>query len=95
MAAAGGHDVRPICGADSTAQGGCPRYARIRRKAKALTWLFDHVELVDEDGKPAVQGRLAASTRQHSGTGDAGEVGDEDSADDGRARRTRERGRAG
>ena len=32
--------------------GRLPAVRSDRRKAKALTWLFDHVELVDEDGNP-------------------------------------------
>jgi trigger factor len=39
-----------------------------RRKAKALSWLLDHVELVDEDGKPVSHDELRADT----GTQDTG-----------------------
>jgi trigger factor len=33
-----------------------------RRKAKALSWLLDHVELVDEDGNPVSHDELRADT---------------------------------
>ena len=38
--------------ASSTAPAGLPAVRSEQRKAKALTWLLDHVELVDEDGNP-------------------------------------------
>jgi len=61
-----------------------------RKKAKALTWLFDHVDLVDEDGKPmsrdvlkldvAAEGAGGAETIGGKGTAPAvgpGEQGSE------------------
>ena len=33
-----------------------------RRKAKAMQWLVDNVELVDEEGKPGLAGRTRWST---------------------------------
>ena len=60
-----------------------------RKKAKALTWLFDHVDLVDEDGKPmsrdilqldvAAQGAGGAETVDAKGTADAVEPGEQGS----------------
>jgi trigger factor len=60
-----------------------------RKKAKALTWLFDHVDLVDEDGNPmsrdilqldvAAQGTGGAETVDAKGTADAVEPGEQGS----------------
>jgi trigger factor len=66
------------------------RMAAVRseqRKAKALTWLLDHVELVDEEGSPVSRDDLlgdqsagdgAGSPKEDVGTGDGGA---EDSAE--------------
>ncbi len=50
-----------------------------RRKEKALSWLLDHVELVDEDGKPVSRDDLRVDvatqeprTREGSGAGERG-----------------------
>jgi len=50
--------------------GRLPAVRSDRRKAKALTWLFDHVELVDEDGKPLSRDDLRVDVAA-PGTGDA------------------------
>jgi hypothetical protein len=45
------------------------------RKRKALQWLLDHVELVDEEGNPMSREDLkfdASSEGDGAGTGDAG-----------------------
>jgi trigger factor len=78
--------------------GRLPAVRSDRRKAKALTWLFDHVDLVDEDGKPmsrdvlhvdvAAQGADDAEAGAEGGTADgveAGEQGSEDVQADGRS----------
>ena len=65
-----------------------------QRKAKALTWLFDHVELVDEDGKPLSRDDLQVDVAAQ-GAGGAGTGGARGQRRCGRARRARERGRAG
>jgi trigger factor len=56
--------------------GRLPAVRSDRRKAKALTWILDHVDLVDEDGKPVDRDvlRVDVGTRQ---AGDAEPVGDE------------------
>jgi len=71
--------------------GRLPAVRSDRRKAKALTWLFDHVDLVDEDGKPlsrdvlhvdvAAQGAGEAESGGGEGTADAVEPGERGSAD--------------
>ncbi|MGD0379318.1 MAG: trigger factor [Acidimicrobiales bacterium] len=53
--------------------GRLPAVRSDRRKAKALTWLFDRVELVDEDGKPLSRDDLRVDVAAQ-GTGD-GEPG--------------------
>ncbi len=71
--------------------GRLPAVRSDRRKAKALTWLFDQVDLVDEDGKPmsrddlhvdvAAQGAGGAEEGGQMGTADEtgpGEQGSED-----------------
>jgi len=56
--------------------GRLPAVRSDRRKAKALAWLLDHVDLVDEDGKPVDRDvlRVDVGARQ---AGDAEPVGDE------------------
>jgi len=71
--------------------GRLPAVRSDRRKAKALTWLFDHVDLVDEDGKPlsrdvlhvdvAAQEAGEAEAGGGEGTADAVEPGERGSAD--------------
>ena len=71
--------------------GRLPAVRSDRRKAKALTWLFDHVDLVDEDGKPlsrdvlhvdvAAQGAGEAESGGGEGTADAVEPGERGSGD--------------
>jgi len=71
--------------------GRLPAVRSDRRKAKALTWLFDHVDLVDEDGKPmsrdvlhvdvAAQGTGEAGSGGEAGTADAVEPGERGSED--------------
>jgi trigger factor len=66
--------------------GRLPAVRSDRRKAKALTWLFDHVDLVDEDGKPVSRDVLHvdvssqeagdAETGDQEGTADAVEPGE-------------------
>jgi trigger factor len=66
--------------------GRLPAVRSDRRKAKALTWLFDHVDLVDEDGKPVSRDVLhvdvssqeagVAETGDQEGTADAVEPGE-------------------
>jgi trigger factor len=66
--------------------GRLPAVRSDRRKAKALTWLFDHVDLVDEDGKPVsrdvlhvdVSSQEAGDTEtgDQEGTADAVEPGE-------------------
>ncbi len=52
--------------------GRLPAVRSERRKAKALTWLLDHVELVDEDGSPVDADLLRADARAQ----DPGEASD-------------------
>jgi trigger factor len=61
--------------------GRLPAVRSDRRKAKALTWLFDHVDLVDEDGKPLSRDDLRVDVSAQ-GVGEAEEGGPEGSADD-------------
>ncbi len=71
--------------------GRLPAVRSDRRKAKALTWLFDHVELVDEDGNPvsrdvlhvdvAAQGAGEAGSGEEEGTAGAVEPGERGSGD--------------
>ena len=60
--------------------GRLPAVRSDRRKAKALTWLFDHVDLVDEDGKPVSRDVLHVDVSSQE-TGDA-ETGDQEGAAD-------------
>jgi hypothetical protein len=50
--------------------GRLPAVRSDRRKAKALAWLLDHVDLVDEDGKPVARESLRVDVGAH----DAGET---------------------
>jgi len=69
--------------------GRLPAVRSDRRKAKALTWLFDRVDLVDEEGKPlsrdvlhvdvAAQGTGEAETGGEEGTADAVDPGEQGS----------------
>jgi trigger factor len=60
--------------------GRLPAVRSDRRKAKALTWLFDHVDLVDEDGKPLSRDVLHVDVaEQGAGEGESG--GGESTAD--------------
>ena len=54
--------------------GRLPAVRSDRRKAKALTWLLDHVDLVDEDGKPVARDVLRADVGAQL-TGGADPVG--------------------
>jgi trigger factor len=66
--------------------GRLPAVRSDRRKSKALTWLFDHVGLVDEEGRPLSREDLELeepTLRAH----DVGEVGDADDADGGEGNR--------
>jgi trigger factor len=78
--------------------GRLPAVRSDRRKSKALTWLFDQVDLVDEDGKPlsrddlhvdvAAQGAGEAEKGGQAGTADEagpGEQGSEDVQAEGRS----------
>ena len=49
---AGGHDGGGLQQSPSTAAGRLPAVRSDRRKAKALAWLLDNVDLVDDDGAP-------------------------------------------
>jgi trigger factor len=60
--------------------GRLPAVRSDRRKAKALTWLFDHVDLVDEDGKPMSRDDLHVDVAAQ-GSGDAEPGGEEDTAE--------------
>ena len=60
--------------------GRLPAVRSDRRKAKALTWLFDHVDLVDEDGKPMSRDVLHVDVAAQ-GTGEAGSGGEVGTAD--------------
>src|ERR1700676_2998259 len=71
--------------------GRLPAVRSDRKKAKALTWLFDHVDLVDEDGKPvsrdvlrmdvSAPGAGDAGTGEQEGTAEAVEPGERGSED--------------
>jgi len=61
--------------------GRLPAVRSDRRKSKALTWLFDHVGLVDEDGEPLSRDVLAADVGA-SHLGDAHEAGPPGAVDD-------------
>ncbi|HVA03192.1 MAG TPA: trigger factor [Acidimicrobiales bacterium] len=71
--------------------GRLPAVRSDRRKAKALTWLFDQVDLVDEDGKPlsrddlhvdvAAQGAGGAEQGGQEGSADEAEPGEQGSED--------------
>ncbi len=71
--------------------GRLPAVRSDRRKAKALTWLFDHVDLVDDDGKPlsrddlhvdvAAQGAGGTARSSQEGVADAAEPGEQGSED--------------
>jgi trigger factor len=71
--------------------GRLPAVRSDRKKAKALTWLFDHVDLVDEDGKPVSRDVLRmdvsapgpgdAGTGEQEGTAEAVEPGERGSED--------------
>jgi trigger factor len=56
--------------------GRLPAVRSDRRKSKALTWLFDQVDLVDEDGKPLSRDDLHVDVGAQ-GAGDAGNGGQE------------------
>jgi trigger factor len=60
--------------------GRLPAVRSDRRKSKALTWLFDHVDLVDEDGTPVSRDDLDLDIAAQ-GTGDAETGGPEGGAD--------------
>jgi hypothetical protein len=73
-------DLRPEEVRDRLARAG--RIAAVRseqRKAKALTWLLDHVDVVDEDGSPVSREDLKVDDEGDVGT--SGEAGEQDSAD--------------
>ena len=57
--------------------GRLPAVRSDRRKSKALTWLFDRVDLVDEDGKPLSRDELQidVSAQGPSGSGEDGAPG--------------------
>ena len=61
--------------------GRLPAVRSDRRKAKALTWLFDHVGLVDEDGETLSRDVLQLDVGAHSGASGAGRERREDSAE--------------
>src|SRR5579864_5743118 len=71
--------------------GRLPAVRSDRKKAKALTWLFDHVDLVDENGKPVSRDVLRtdvsaqapgdAEAGDHEGTADTVEPGERGSED--------------
>ncbi|HWH34041.1 MAG TPA: trigger factor [Acidimicrobiales bacterium] len=50
-------------------------------KSKALTWLIDHAEIVDEEGRPIDRADLDAPGDHVAGDGDARSTGDEDESD--------------
>jgi len=54
--------------------GRLPAVRSDRRKAKALTWLLDHIDLVDEEGKPVARDALRADVASQL-TGGADLVG--------------------
>jgi trigger factor len=60
--------------------GRLPAVRSDRKKAKALTWLFDHVDLVDEAGKPVSRDVLRTDVSA-PGSGDAGTGHQEGTAD--------------
>lgn len=60
--------------------GRLPAVRSDRRKAKALTWLFDRVDLVDEDGKPLSRDELQIDVSAQ-GPGGSGPGGAQDSAE--------------
>ena len=73
-------DLRPEEVRDRLARGG--RIAAVRseqRKAKALAWLLDHVDVVDEDGSPVSREDLKVDDEGDVDT--LGEAGEQDSAD--------------
>jgi trigger factor len=51
------------------------------RKRKALDWLVEHVELVDEEGQPINRDALALPDQADDGVADAAEESDEQDAD--------------
>ncbi len=59
--------------------GRLPAVRSDRRKAKALTWLFDRVDLVDEEGNPLSRDVLQIDVAAH-GPGDAESGGEEGTA---------------
>jgi trigger factor len=61
--------------------GRLPAVRSDRRKAKALTWLFDHVDLVDEDGRPVSRDDLRVDVAAQ-GAGDADEADPGNGADE-------------
>ena len=61
--------------------GRLPAVRSDRRKSKALTWLFDQVDLVDEDGKPLSRDDLHVDVAAQ-GAGDAEKGGQEGTADE-------------
>ncbi len=61
--------------------GRLPAVRSDRRKAKALTWLFDHVDLVDEDGRPVSRDDLRVDVAAQ-GAGDADEADPGSGADE-------------
>jgi hypothetical protein len=53
-----------------------------QRKAKALTWLLDHVEVVDEEGNPVAREALAVDqSLEGDGDGTGGPSGRVDQGD--------------
>jgi len=56
--------------------GRLPAVRSDRRKAKALTWLFDHVDLVDDEGNPLSRDDLRVDVAERgAGQDDGGEEG--------------------
>ena len=72
------------------------RYAPTSRKRKALEWLVDHVEVVDEDGNPIDRAELELAQRRRRADDDARPPTDEPTTDDEpttpSSRRRRDRG---
>jgi trigger factor len=86
MAAQTGLDVKEVRKRIDRS-GRLPAVRSEQRKAKALTWLLDHVELVDEDGEPIDRKALEVETLAGTG-GDLPEAsgpddGEVDSVDEG------------
>ena len=65
--------------------GRLPAVRSDRRKAKALAWLIEHVELVDDDGKPVSRDELDVDAGTGTGDRGAGTDATEVAADEGRS----------